>query len=170
MSALRKIARPMLAAPFVLAGLDAAIRPEPHRERAEKLYSLAKQLGFKAPSAELTDALTRGTGIAMTTCGLALARSRAPRICAALLGIMHVPLALANNPFWEHHGEEQRQDLLNLASAAGLIGGALIASSDREGKPSLAWRLNNWKDDVVASVDSTFSAAETKVKELGAQS
>ncbi|MFC5369740.1 DoxX family protein [Arcanobacterium bovis] len=169
MSVLRKIARPMLAAPFVLAGLDAAIRPDTHRERAQKIYNLAQQFGVKAPSAEVTDAVTRGTGIAMVSCGLALARSRAPRISAALLGFMNVPLALANNPFWEHRGEEQRQDFLNLASAAGLIGGALIASSDREGKPSLAWRLNKWSDGVATSVENTVSHAETKVKELGAQ-
>ncbi|WP_124055271.1 DoxX family protein [Arcanobacterium ihumii] len=167
MSVLRTIARPMLAAPFILAGFDAAIQPESHRERARKIYDLVAKFGIQAPTDKVTDMVTRGTGATMIACGLALSHSRLPRLSTGLLGALQVPLALANNPFWEHHGADQRKDFLNLASAAGLIGGALIASTDREGKPSVAWRLNKWTHELSDSAGNVAASVESKAKELG---
>ena len=157
MNLLRLIARPMLAAPFVLAGFDAARSPEKHRERAASLYALASKFGAPTPSAANTDLITRATGGAMMAAGAALATGKMARLSAAVLALAEVPLALANNPFWEHSGEAQKQDLLGLASAAGLVGGALIASADRVGKPSLGWRASRKAGEISDAVTAKAS-------------
>ena len=154
MNLLRAIARPLLAAPFILAGLDAATAPEHHRKRAENLYSLAEKAGLKielSPSA--TDSVAQATGVAMTAAGAALAIGKLPRFSAATLAALQLPLALANNPFWTYEGTERRNSLVNLAGAAGLIGGALIASADRVGKPSLGWLASKKAEEMTARID-----------------
>lgn len=157
---LRAIARPLLAAPFILAGLDAATAPEHHRERAAHLYSLAEKAGLKIElSAAAVDTTTQATGLAMTAAGTALALGKLPRFSAATLAVLHVPLALANNPFWTHEGAERHNSLVNLAGAAGLIGGALIASADRVGKPSLGWLASKKADEIAANIDIRKHAA-----------
>lgn len=147
MTLVNKLARPLLAAPFIATGLDALTKPEGHREPARKLWALAQKfgidekLGISEPTDATLDLVTRASGAVVTLAGAQLARSRAPRSAALILGLTQIPLALANNPVWEKKPYAARKkDVSGLLAAAGLIGGVLIASTDRSGKPSLGWR------------------------------
>ncbi len=141
------LARPLLAAPFVAAGLDAIRKPAGHRAAAERILSVLERAGI--PTQDIpVDVLTRATGAVFTLAGLSLARGRIPRSTALMLGAMQIPMSLGRNPFWEQAGAERRASLAALVADAGLIGGALIASTDRGGKPSLGWRASTWAKDV----------------------
>ncbi|AWE42908.1 MULTISPECIES: DoxX family membrane protein [unclassified Actinobaculum] len=139
MSILRLIARPLLASPYVISGADALLRPSKHRERAAVFAPLPEKLGITLDDQHI-DMATRVLGLAHVACGTALALGKAQRLAACTLAVTQVPIALANNPFWQHRAEERKEDLSSLAAAAGLIGGTLFAAMDRNGKPSLSWR------------------------------
>ncbi|QOQ39278.1 DoxX family membrane protein [Trueperella pecoris] len=142
------LARPLLAAPFIAAGVDALRHPANHRAAAERVLTLARKAGVPALDTMSIDALTRATGAVFTVAGLSLARGRMPRSTALMLGAMQIPLSLGRNPFWAQKGATRRESLSALVADAGLIGGALIASTDRGGKPSLGWRASAWAKEV----------------------
>lgn len=146
------LARPLLAAPFVASGIDAIRNPDDHRDGANRALLAAEALGVPQPSQSSVDLITRATGVVFTVAGLSLARGKLPRTSALLLGALQLPIALARNPFWEQRGAERRSSISALVSAAGLVGGALIASQDRGGKPSLGWRAGQLAKDVSDSV------------------
>ncbi|MFT3943559.1 MAG: DoxX family protein [Ancrocorticia sp.] len=139
MSILRALARPLLATPFVVSGIDALIRPANHRERAENVAPLLDKAGYPLTEKQM-DRATRALGLTNVLCGAALAVGKFPRFSALVLAATEVPVALANNPVWLHKGAERRKDLLRLTEAAGLLGGVLLAASDLAGKPSRSWR------------------------------
>ncbi|MDP9800530.1 putative membrane protein YphA (DoxX/SURF4 family) [Arcanobacterium wilhelmae] len=167
MSILQKISRPLLAAPFVSAGLEALAKPAGHRERTQVLLDAAKKTGCPVAQKDLkpqvVDLATRATGAVMALSGLALATGRLPRSAALVLGTLQVPLALANNPFWLHSGEERQRDLARLVQNAGLIGGALMAARDRSGAPSLGWRANKLAGEISDSASAKIDAITAKV-------
>ena len=118
MSVLRTVARPLLACPFVLAGIDAFARPAGHRERAQTFAPLAKKAGMEFDETT-ADLATRGLGVGFALAGLALATGKCPRVAGGVLAALEVPVALANNPFWRHRGERRRADLAGLAQEYG---------------------------------------------------
>ncbi|WP_216386983.1 DoxX family protein [Arcanobacterium phocae] len=163
MAIVNKLARPLLAAPFIVAGLDALTKPQGHRAPARKLWGLAqkcgidRKLGISEPTDDTLDLLTRSCGAVVTVAGAQLARSRAPRSTALILGLTQIPLALANNPVWEKKSyTERKKDVSGLLAAAGLIGGALIASMDRSGKPSVGWRAARLSERAVENASQRF--------------
>ncbi len=139
MSILRALARPLLATPFIVSGVDALVRPASHRDRAEVLTPLAEKAGYPV-STKQVDLATRALGLTNVLCGAALATGKMPRSGAAILVVTQLPVAIANNPVWLHKGAERRQDLLGLTSSAGLLGGVMLAAADLAGKPSHSWR------------------------------
>ena len=144
MNVLRAFARPMLAASFVLDGVDALTRPARHVERFEKVSPLLEKVGL--PPVLTSDArmLTRACGAVSVAAGLGLATSRAPRTCAAVLAGLNIPLTLVNNPVWAVKGKEARKAALSGLARGGAVGaGLLLAAVDREGRPSLTWRGAN---------------------------
>ena len=144
---LSTLARPLLAAPFVAAGIDQIRKPAGHRAAAERILGVLERAGV--PTKDIpVDVLTRVTGAVFTVAGVSLARGRMPRSTALMLGAMQIPMSLGRNPFWEQSGPARRASLSALVADAGLIGGALIASTDRGGRPSLGWRASTWAKDV----------------------
>lgn len=139
MSILRAVARPLLAAPFIAAGADALARPKLHRERAQRLAPVASKFGVELDETT-SDSATRSLGAVLAVAGLALAAGKFPRTAGAVLAAAQVPVALANNPVWAGKGKERLAELTGLLGAAGLVGGALLAAADRDGKPSLSWQ------------------------------
>lgn len=130
----------MLAAPFVVDGVDAVRHPDDHVERLENATASLEQLGVRVPAdpkllARLSGALTVGAG-------LLLATSRAPRTAALTLLVVNVPVTLVTNPVWAATSSELRRRYASgLLRGAGLAGGLVLAAADREGKPSFRWRL-----------------------------
>ena len=105
MTLVRRVARPMLAAMFVVGGLDQLKHPS---RKAETARPLVEKL---APSVGLPDdaeLLVRANGVAMVTAGSLLALGRLPRLASAVLAATIVPTTLAAHAFWNEQDPEAR--------------------------------------------------------------
>lgn len=176
MTLVRRIARPMLAATFVVGGLDQLKHPG---RKADTARPLVEKL---APSVGLPDdpeLLVRANGMAMVTAGSLLALGRLPRIASGVLAATMVPTTLAAHAFWNEQdpkvrARQQEQFLKNL----GLLGGLLLAAVDTEGKPGLAYRAKLVNASAHRAARTTrrearhaahAAARETKLKAVQAQ-
>ena len=138
MSIIRRLARPLLAASFIQSGLDALRHPEPRVDSARPL--VAKVAGpLRLP--EDPELFVRTTGGIVAGAGTLLAIGRLPRASALVLVAALAPGAVTEHAFWQERDPEARraQRLLFLRDL-GLLGGALLAAVDTDGRPGLAWR------------------------------
>lgn len=145
----RRIARPLLAGWFIAEGVDAARHPGPHVERMREAWRrVAPRAGLgDPPPADTLRLAVKAHGGALAAAGTLLALGKAPRTSACALALLTVPLAVAD---WPRRGRSRsaattsdergaRRVLRDLS----LIGGALLAGLDKEGQPSLGWRLRH---------------------------
>lgn len=137
----RRLARPLLAAPFIARGVEAVRRPGTQVESTERLTGAVSSLtGDLEVDAEL---LVRITGAVQVGAGALLALGRAPRVAALALTVSSLPQAFGT-PFWTIADPEERavaqQEFLE---TLGLVGGALLAAVDTAGRPGLAYRAGN---------------------------
>jgi uncharacterized membrane protein YphA (DoxX/SURF4 family) len=138
MTLVRRVARPMLAAMFVVGGLDQLKHPG---QKAETARPLVDKYGPRLGLPDDPELLVRGIGVAMVGAGSLLALGRLPRVASTVLAATLVPTTLAAHSYWEKQDPSEReaqkvQFLKNLA----LLGGLLLAAVDTEGKPGLAYR------------------------------
>ncbi|MEP6798589.1 MAG: DoxX family protein, partial [Lapillicoccus sp.] len=137
------IARPMLAAIFVVGGIDQLRHP------GAKLGPATPLLDRMIPMLGLPDdkeMLVRANGAAQLLGGVMLATGRLSRVGGALVAGSLVPTTLAGHAFWEKSDPaERRAQRTQFLKNLGLLGGALLAAVDTEGKPGLAWRARNVK-------------------------
>lgn len=137
MNLLRMVARPLLAAPFIADGIDAVRDPRSHVARIAPVRPLidraASVTGVEADDGRLV-AATRALGAVTAVAGVGFALGRGPRVCAAVLAVVGVPIALA--PQTEPAREPGRAAVMRRLA---LVGGMLIASTDRVGAPSASW-------------------------------
>ncbi|HWH35565.1 MAG TPA: DoxX family protein [Acidimicrobiales bacterium] len=133
----RRIARPMMAGMFVVGGLDAARSPEGKAPKAEAVTEPLKEpLGLPDDTAQLV----RINGVVQVVAGLMLATGRLPRLAALVLGASLVPTTLAGHRFWEAEGEARAGHRIHFFKNVSMLGGLILAATDTEGRPSLAWR------------------------------
>lgn len=149
MNLLRSLARPLLAAPFIVDGANALFAPETHVARARTITDSCQpfldKLGIECTDDDLAMA-SRAMGAASLTAGLMLATGRAPRTSAAALAALSVPVTLINNPLWLARTSATRTQMASgLFRGLALTGGLAIAMTDRKGSPSAAWRVRKWK-------------------------
>jgi uncharacterized membrane protein YphA (DoxX/SURF4 family) len=138
MSIVRRLARPLLAANFVVEGLDHVRHPGP---RVDSARPLASALSGPLRLPEDPEVLVRANGAAMALAGSMLAVGRLPRLSAAVLAASLVPATYVDHPFWaEKDREAKAAQRSRFLTNLGLLGGVLIASVDTEGRPGLAWR------------------------------
>jgi uncharacterized membrane protein YphA (DoxX/SURF4 family) len=144
----RRIARPLLATWFVAEGLDAARRPAPHVERVRDGWRrLALRMDVPQPPHD--DQLRVGVrihGAATAVAGLMLALGKAPRFAACALAVLTVPVAVLDAT--RDRGASAQpattdRAMRPLLRDLSLIGGAGLAALDKEGKPSLGWRMQH---------------------------
>ncbi|MBA2438704.1 MAG: DoxX family protein [Acidimicrobiia bacterium] len=137
MAITRKIARPMLAAMFVTGGLDAVKRPDGKTAKAETVTEpLAEPLGLPDDTAKLV----KINGAVQIGAGLMLATGRLPRLAAATLAVSLVPTTLAGHRFWEADADARAGQQIHFFKNVSMLGGLILAATDTEGRPSLAWR------------------------------
>lgn len=139
---IKLLARPLLSAPFIVDGIDAFRHPEKHAERVEKVEPYLTKLGLPPALTNDTELLARVTGGISALAGFALATGRKSRLAALTLAAVHVPITVANT-LAENDGESS---LSKLVKNGAIVGGLLYAAEDRGGKPSLAWRLGNYRE------------------------
>ncbi len=141
MTVVRRIARPMLAALFVIQGLDALRHPG---GKANMASPLLEKIGPMLGLPDDKEMLVRANGAAQIVGGALLATGRLPRVGGLLIAGSLVPTTLAGHAFWEESDPQVRaQQRTQFLKNLGLLGGALLAAVDTEGRPGLAWRAQN---------------------------
>ncbi|MFD3542240.1 DoxX family membrane protein [Streptomyces sp. NPDC058662] len=145
MAVLRKLARPLLAAPFVTAGLRTLRHPE---DVAEVVQPLARAVGARVPAlAGDPRQLVRVTSAVQAAAALMLATGRAPRLAALTLAATLVPTSLTAHAFWTVEDPEERAHRrARFLTDLSALGGLLITAADTHGKPSLAYRSRHALD------------------------
>lgn len=134
MSPTRRLARPLLASMFVVAGIDALRNPGPQVAKVE--------------AAGLTDAqkLVQINGATMLGGGLMLATGRLPRLSSLALAGSLVPTTYVAHAFWnEADPAAKAQQRMHFIKNLSLLGGLLVSAADtggRESVPHAAARLS----------------------------
>jgi putative oxidoreductase len=153
MTAIRLIARPMLASMFVAGGIDALTHAASKVPKAEKVTeqvpTLAERIapGLPVPTDPAT--LIRINGGVQVLAGLALATGRLPRLSSLVLAATLVPTTYAGHPFWEEKEQATRSaQRTQFFKNVSMMGGLLLAGVDTEGKPGVAWRARRAARDV----------------------
>lgn len=126
MSPIRRLARPLLAAPFLAGGIDALKRPGPHVADVERA-------GLPEPKK-----VVQGVNATKVVAGLALATGRLPRLSSLALAATSAAAAAVHHPFWKESeparkGQVRTQFLADL----GLLGGLLVSAADTGGRESV---------------------------------
>jgi putative oxidoreductase len=162
----RRIARPLLAAPYVSDGVDALRNPQPHVAGAaplvEKVTEQAdKQLPVQLPKdAAQWVKVIAGVKVAA---GVLFALGRLPRLSALLLGATAVPTALAQHRFWEATDPQERANQTkHFLHSLGLLGGLLLAAVDTEGKPSVGYRARRAAHTAADSTEKSIEKAQKR--------
>jgi putative oxidoreductase len=149
------LARSMIAPVFIGGGVDALVHPGAKAVAAERL---SEQLaGYGVPDDPLR--LVRLNGGVQLLAGSLLVLGRWPRLSSAALAASLVPTTLAGHRFWEETDSTvkaaQRVQLMkNLA----MLGGLLLAATDRDGSPSLTWRAKRAANSTKALIGSAASS------------
>ena len=138
MTLVRRVARPMLAAIFVVEGLEQLRHPSAMAGKVTKFAEQVAPLGLPNDP----ELLVRANGATMVGGGALLAVGRVPRLAAlALVGSM-VPTTYVGHQFWaETDPAAKRMQRLQFLKNLALIGGLLLATVDTEGRPGLAYRV-----------------------------
>lgn len=162
MTIVRRLARPMLAAPFVRTGLDLTRHPGPVVEDTRPVLApLVSKVSRATGMPDDPQLVVRASGAVMAGAGFMLATGRLPRLSALLLTAALVPTAYAADQFWREKDpltrREKRQRLL---TDVGLAGAALIAAVDTQGRPGVRWRAKRAARD--AKVAATVAAHDAK--------
>lgn len=142
----RLLARPLLGSIFFWGGYNALKNPAPLKEKArkvtDKMVPLAQERGLPLPNDPAL--LVRLNGATQVLAAATLATGHAPRLSAVVLAGTLVPTTMAGHAFWEEtdpaaRGMQKTQFAKNLS----LLGGLLLAITDTEGKPGVAWRVRH---------------------------
>ena len=138
MTLVRRVARPMLAAMFVVGGLDQLKHPG---RKVDTARPLVEKVGPAIGLPDDPELLVRANGATMVGAGSLLALGRLPRIACTVLAATVVPTTLAAHAFWQEQDPEVRaQQRVQFLKNLGLLGGLLLAAVDTEGRPGLAYR------------------------------
>lgn len=143
-SAIRKLARPLLASVYVIDGVETVANPAARRESAETVLTKVRGVvpssyrGFLPNSPETAAQVVGGVKVGA---GTLFALGKAPRTAATLLAVTAVPTIIGRHAFWEASDEEEKDRRRSGAiTDAALLGGVLLASVDTDGNPDLKWR------------------------------
>lgn len=141
MNIMRTKARVLLAAPFVVTGLDAIVHPDQHAKKVVRARQPLDALGVPEISEDHLRLASRAFGAMAVGAGLCLAFGKRQRTAAAALAAFTAPLALVNAPIWLAGDREERRAAGRALMGYGVqCGGLMFAAMDRGGKPSRQWR------------------------------
>ncbi|OKL46410.1 hypothetical protein BSR29_06525 [Boudabousia liubingyangii] len=162
MNILRTMIRPLVAAPFIVEGIDAIKSPKAHARKVEKIAPTLRRfrLDWVADHPQLA---SRAAG-AVTVCAAgALALGKAPRTAATLLTAVSLPIACA-----QVASEESISEKIQTGINRGALTGALVlAALDRQGAPSLMWRASNFAsrtaDKAAVQAEQVKAAAHSQL-------
>jgi uncharacterized membrane protein YphA (DoxX/SURF4 family) len=160
----RRIARPLLAAPFVYGGISTLRKPQDRvpgaRPVVEKIAETAdKQLPVQVPR-DVEQWVRIDAGVKVGA-GTLFALGKLPRLSAVALTASIVPTTLAGHRFWEHDDPKERfGQLSHFLKNLGLLGGLLLAAVDTEGKPSVGWRARRAASRAAGATEKNVAKAQ----------
>lgn len=148
MTLIRVIARPMMAAMFVVGGLNALKNTDASAAKAskltDKLVPLAQKAAPSVPIPQDAKTLVRINAVTQIVAAAAFATGRAPRLSSTVLATTLVPTTLAGHPYWEESDPAARANQrIHFFKNVSMLGGLLLAGVDTEGQPGLAWRASH---------------------------
>ena len=161
----RRIARPLFAAVFVADGVDVLRHPGPHTARAQTAWRrLGERTEVPPLDAGQVRTIVRAHGAATAVAGLMLATGKAPRVAGLLLAALTLPLVVADRLVGEDSTGKARRTLVERLS---MVGGALLAAADTEGRPSMGWRVQHARVDRAVSREAkhAVSAASREARQ-----
>ncbi len=174
MSLLRFAGRTMLASFFVVQGAKAVVNPDPLVADAEPIAKAFVPLAQRvAPASvagyipEETKTLVRLTGAAQVVGGLMLATGIGRRLGATVLGLSMVPHVLASRPSKASTPEQRDVAKSHLLRNVALLGGAILASQDTQGRPSLAWLADDRRQRLASEAERTRRQLTEGAKRTG---
>jgi putative oxidoreductase len=155
----RSISRALLAAPFIVGGINALRAPAAVAPAAETVgVPIAEQVGLPTDP-EMLVKINAGVHVGA---GALLALGVMPRLASLALAATLVPTTLAGHRFWEKTGDDRRQQMIHFAKNAGMLGGLLASALDTGGRPSVFWRGRKTAGQVSSSIgDAAHSVADT---------
>jgi putative oxidoreductase len=139
MSPTRRVARTMLAGVFISGGVNALRQPGPRAEQVRQ-SGLVDKLPAQVPDQlRSPEGIVRANAIADIVGGLALLRSRTPRLASLGLMLSMAPMTFVGHPFWREKDKQvkQQQQMQFLKNAA-IFGGLLLSASDTGGRESVS--------------------------------
>lgn len=163
----------MLASYFVFNGTKQVLNPTPliadAEPLADKFVPLAKSVAPEQVAGFIpnnTKTLVRLDGALMAAGGLGLATGLGRRVGAGMIAAGMLPHVLAVNPNGGRNGLEKDANRAHFVRNLALLGGALIASQDTQGKPSLGWRAHDAKNRLAKTTDKKVTALSGNVEDL----
>ena len=162
----RRIARPLLAAPFVYGGISTLRKPQDRVPGAapivDKVAEVAdKQLPVQVPRD--VEQWVKADAALKVVAGTLFGLNRLPRLTALVLSVSIVPTTLAGHRFWEHDDPKERfGQLSHFLKNLGLLGGLLLAVVDTEGKPSVGYRARRAARKTADSTEKSFARAQKR--------
>jgi putative oxidoreductase len=162
----RRIARPLLAAPFIYGGISTLRKPQDRVPGAapvvEKIAETAdKQLPVQVPR-DVQQWVQADAAIKVAA-GSLFALNKFPRLTALVLSASIVPTTLAGHRFWEHEDPTERfGQLSNFLKNTGLLGGLLLAAVDTEGRPSVGYRTRRAASKASDATEKNVAKAQKR--------
>jgi putative oxidoreductase len=162
----RRIARPLLAAPFVYGGISTLRKPQDRVPGAapivEKVTETAdKQLPVQVPKD--VEQYVKANAALQVGAGVLFALGRLPRLTALALAGSTVPTTLAGHRFWEESDPKVSfEKIAHFVKNLGLLGGLLLAAVDTEGKPSVGYRARRAARKAADSTEKNFAKAQKR--------
>lgn len=162
----RRIARPLLAAPFVYGGISTLRKPQDRvpgaRPVVEKIADAAdKQLPVQLPHD--VEQWVKADAAVKVVAGTLFGLGRLPRLTALVLAGSTVPTTLAGHRFWEESDPKVSfEKIAHFVKNLGLLGGLLLAAVDTEGKPSVGYRARRAAKSAADSTEKSFAKAQKR--------
>jgi putative oxidoreductase len=162
----RRIARPLLAAPFVYGGISTLRKPQDRvpgaRPVVEKITATAdKQLPVQLPRD--VEQYVKANAAVQVGAGSLLALGRFPRLTSLLLAGSTVPTTLAGHRFWEEQDPKVRfEKIAHFVKNLGMLGGLLLAAVDTEGKPSVGYRARRAASKAADATEKSLAKAQKR--------
>src|SRR4051794_18360440 len=138
MSPTRRLARTMLAGAFVSGGVSTLRQPGPRVEQVRQ-SGLVDKLPPQVPAALRTpENVVRANAVVDILGGLALVRSKTPRLASFGLMASLAPTTFVGHPFWQEKDKAAKaQQQAHFLKNLGLLGGLLLSATDTGGRESL---------------------------------
>jgi uncharacterized membrane protein YphA (DoxX/SURF4 family) len=162
----RRIARPLLATPFVYGGISTLRKPQDRvpgaRPIVEKVAETAdKQLPMQVPKD--VEQYVKANAALQVGAGTLFALGRFPRVTALLLAGSTVPTTLAGHRFWEETDPKVSfEKIAHFVKNLGLLGGLLIAAVDTEGRPSVGYRARRAASRAADATEKNLAKAQKR--------